>query len=68
MCLLLLPPAAAGKLRTRYVILLLVFNTVCYGNVRNFRGFRRFLINDNSSYLVLYTQCGIVFAAPGFRY
>ena len=28
---------------TRYVILFLVFNTVCYGNVRNFRGFRKFL-------------------------
>ena len=43
---------------TRYVILLFVFNTVCYGYLRsNFRGFCRFLIHGNTSYLVLYTQC-----------
>ena len=42
---------------TGYVILLLVFNTVCYDYLRsNLRGFHRLLIHDNyvSS---LYTQC-----------
>ena len=48
-------PGACWPL-TRYVILLFVFSTVCYGYLRsNFHGFRRFLIHDN--YVVLYIQC-----------
>ena len=35
MCLLLLLPAAAGQLQGTYVILLFVFNTVCYGYLRH---------------------------------
>ena len=42
---------------TRYVILLFLFNIVYYGYLTNFRGFCRFLIHGNSSYVVLYTQC-----------
>ena len=50
--LLLLLPAAAGHAVTRYVILLFVFNTVLWLFKINFRGFCRFLINGNSSYVV----------------
>ena len=40
-------------------MLLFVFNTLAmlWLFKINFRGFRRFLINGNSSYVVLYTQC-----------
>ena len=41
---------------TRYVILLFVFNTLCYGYLRtNFRGFRRFLIHGNLCCFIIYT-------------
>ena len=53
-----------------YVILLFVFNTVCYGYLRsNFHGFRRFLIHGNLCVfiiIIIHNVSGIIFAAPGF--
>ena len=51
-CVLLLLPTAASVLQYIYIgmYMLWLFKI-------NFRGFRRFLIHCNSSYVVLYTQC-----------